>query len=202
MKFCKRCATAKELTCFGRNRAAPDGLYSLCRECKSKANARRRERPGFKAKEAAQGRARYVANREAALQRRRARYAANPDKALAQHRAWRMRNLDHHRALCRQWAKQNPEAARVLVRRRRARLMAADGTHTVQDIAALFAQQRGRCAMCAVDLLTAGQHVDHVMPLSRGGGNGADNLQLLCPTCNRRKSNKVIPRVGDGRSAP
>ena len=31
-------------------------------------------------------------------------------------------------------------------------------------------------------------HVDHRMPLSLGGSNYPDNLQLLCPTCNLSKS--------------
>ena len=33
-------------------------------------------------------------------------------------------------------------------------------------------------------------HFDHVIPWSRGGANTADNIQLLCGRCNRRKSDK------------
>lgn len=32
--------------------------------------------------------------------------------------------------------------------------------------------------------------VDHVLPLSRGGTNDADNLQSLCKTCHSRKTGK------------
>jgi len=33
---------------------------------------------------------------------------------------------------------------------------------------------------------------DHDVPLSRGGGNQVENIQLLCKTCNLRKGNKIL----------
>lgn len=33
--------------------------------------------------------------------------------------------------------------------------------------------------------------VDHIVPQSRGGGNTMDNLQYLCPHCNRSKGNRT-----------
>lgn len=32
--------------------------------------------------------------------------------------------------------------------------------------------------------------MDHIMPLALGGTNTDDNIQLLCPTCNRSKHAK------------
>lgn len=49
--------------------------------------------------------------------------------------------------------------------------------------------QRWRCAVC-VTPLRSGYHLDHVMPLARGGEHAPMNLQLLCPPCNVRKSAK------------
>ena len=34
--------------------------------------------------------------------------------------------------------------------------------------------------------------IDHIIPLSKGGTNNPDNLQTLCSSCNKKKSNKVI----------
>ena len=68
------------------------------------------------------------------------------------------------------------------------------GTHSVSDIARLFAAQEGKCVGCKATLVSKGKgkyHIDHMMPLSRGGSNGAENLQLLCPPCNMSKSNKT-----------
>lgn len=42
-----------------------------------------------------------------------------------------------------------------------------------------------RCHWCQHDLTAETSTVDHVIPLSRGGSNGTDNLVLACKPCNR-----------------
>jgi hypothetical protein len=37
-----------------------------------------------------------------------------------------------------------------------------------------------------------GMHVDHIRPVSKGGGNDPENLRLLCPTCNIRRGNREV----------
>ncbi len=47
----------------------------------------------------------------------------------------------------------------------------------------------GRCRRCG----SARQlEVDHIIPLSRGGGSEEDNLQTLCRRCNRKKLNRHV----------
>ena len=48
----------------------------------------------------------------------------------------------------------------------------------------------GRCRQCGSNKEL---HFDHVMPWSKGGPNTVVNIQLLCGTCNRRKSADDIP---------
>lgn len=48
----------------------------------------------------------------------------------------------------------------------------------------------GRCLLCGATPLEERLEVDHIRPRSKGGGNGADNLQTLCGRCNRGKSNR------------
>ena len=50
----------------------------------------------------------------------------------------------------------------------------------------------GRCRKCHS---TRNLEVDHIVPVSRGGGVAEDNLETLCRRCNRRKWNKVVPRL-------
>ena len=51
----------------------------------------------------------------------------------------------------------------------------------------LFRAQKGRCAYCGYTHRTRYLVIDHKHPVSRGGGDEIDNLQLLCNSCNMRK---------------
>lgn len=53
----------------------------------------------------------------------------------------------------------------------------------------LFKLQRGKCACCKQPL-GDDYHMDHIMPLSLGGSNTDDNIQLLRAKCNQQKSAK------------
>jgi len=64
------------------------------------------------------------------------------------------------------------------------------GKFTGRDIQNLAIAQRGRCRYCLRSLSVTGYHVDHVVPIARGGLNVAGNLQLLCPRCNLKKGCK------------
>lgn len=48
----------------------------------------------------------------------------------------------------------------------------------------VFARDGGRCRQCGA---TNELQFDHVISVALGGGSSADNLQLLCGPCNRRK---------------
>jgi 5-methylcytosine-specific restriction endonuclease McrA len=63
--------------------------------------------------------------------------------------------------------------------------------YTADDVQELMYSQRGRCRGCNGSLVVLGYHVDHRIPLSKGGRNDKSNLQLLCPPCNLRKSDKL-----------
>lgn len=72
----------------------------------------------------------------------------------------------------------------------RAAKFGCEGLHSAADIAAIREGQGGRCAICDIDC-GADYHVDHIIPLSRGGSNWPENLQILCPGCNLSKGTKT-----------
>lgn len=50
------------------------------------------------------------------------------------------------------------------------------------------------CQMCGASIHTNPNiifHIDHIIPVSRGGKTEKRNLQLLCESCNLHKSNKI-----------
>ena len=63
----------------------------------------------------------------------------------------------------------------------------------------LYNRQEGRCAAPCEDGETTGRalpidvfEIDHIKPRSKGG---EANLQLLCPTCNRKKGNRTMTHL-------
>ena len=54
----------------------------------------------------------------------------------------------------------------------------------------LFGQQEGGCAGCRMDFPFKIFEVDHIIPRKRGGTDHIENLQLLCPHCNRVKGDR------------
>lgn len=63
-----------------------------------------------------------------------------------------------------------------------------------KDIRAeVFKRANGICSYCSIALDPfSGWSVDHVTPISKGGGNDPDNLVAACTPCNLRKSAKNV----------
>lgn len=75
--------------------------------------------------------------------------------------------------------------------KKKAKALGWDGKHhTAADVRALAVDQHGLCAYCGQPMGL--YHVDHVVPLIRGGGNDAANLALACPSCNISKKDKGL----------
>ncbi len=56
-----------------------------------------------------------------------------------------------------------------------------------KEIQRLFEEYNNCCAICkSKENLT----IDHIIPRSKEGLNGLDNLQILCKKCNNKKYNK------------
>lgn len=98
-------------------------------------------------------------------------------------------------ATMRNWRFRNAERAKAIIHKRLARKHAAPGEYTADDVRRIYAEQDGMCAYCGIRIfmdIPKDVHVDHVMPLSRGGANSADNLLLSCSTCNQSKNAKTV----------
>ena len=52
----------------------------------------------------------------------------------------------------------------------------------------VFRRDGGRCVRCGTGELL---QFDHVIPVALGGASTAENLQLLCATCNREKGDSL-----------
>lgn len=101
------------------------------------------------------------------------------------------RNHQKAKSIRRNWKRRNRITVRAMENNRRAKEVAAEGKFTKRDIEKIFKSQKGKCYYCDVKL-KRGYHVDHVIPLGRGGSNYPSNLVCACPKCNLSKNDKTL----------
>jgi len=91
---------------------------------------------------------------------------------------WRIANPDEHKA--------QVSAKKQAYRTRKS---GGGGKHTRAQVRNLLVSQKYLCVVCRVNIKET-YHADHIVPVSKGGSSNIDNIQLLCPECNVKKSNK------------
>lgn len=180
---CRACGQEKPATLeyFHADKVFAHGLRSTCKEC---ANAGKREyyhtHPELK-----KWNAEYARNRP--LEIREAR--------LAYVREWHHLNRERINLRVRAYRKTGKEKARrrIETSNRQALKRQAAGTHTDQQIKEQYTRQKNRCYWCKTDLRKEIRtpHIDHILPLSRGGSNNIDNLVIACHRCNESRNNRL-----------
>lgn len=203
-KQCNKCKEWKPATneFFSRSKSCALGLDARCKQCKSANNRKRYEENSEKVKEKNRkwrsenpkrakelARKRYEANPEREKERKRKWKEANQWREKETNRKWREANLERHKELSRKWKEANPDKTAANNHKRRARKSNADGTATAEQIKARFQYHENRCYYCGDS--ESGLHIEHRIPLSRGGSNWPANLVPSCPTCNLSKHAKT-----------
>jgi 5-methylcytosine-specific restriction endonuclease McrA len=137
-----------------------------------------------------ESRKRYQEKKEK-IKEQHARYRKeNPSKMKKCRTRWQKNNTEKSRAATARWYKENPEKTKAINHNNRARRAACEGKLSSGIAERLLAFQKNRCAVCRASLKRAGYHLDHVIPLARGGKNVDRNIQLTCPKCNQKKHAK------------
>lgn len=112
---------------------------------------------------------------------------ANPKwkGGIEEHRK-RMKALGRFAQNTRNYRAKYPEKVKEFTLKRKSRKYGRLPRGTVSSIGAY---QRWKCVVCKVGI-KGNYHVDHIVPLAKGGTHTPENIQLLCPSCNVRKSAK------------
>ena len=119
---------------------------------------------------------------------KRARWRkANRARDLELKRRYRAEKPEVVRAYKATWQAEHPGRHAAYQHSRRA---SAVGKLSAGIGGRLLVLQRGKCACCRTSLDKSKYHIDHVMPLAKGGLNVDENIQLLCPPCNQAKHAK------------
>lgn len=168
MKKCTKCRIDKDESEFRRDSQKSDGLYSSCKACVSLWVS---------------------AHKEYYRDKKREYREKDEHKIRTYRREYYLKNVDQEKEAAKLWAGSNRLKRRISESSRRAAKRRSSGKYGKEDVEALLSLQKWKCACCKGKV---GKifHIDHVMPLSKGGSNSKDNLQILCPTCNMQKKDK------------
>lgn len=169
MKTCSKCAQEKPLSEFPPHKKTKDGLQSSCRPCC-----------------AAASRAYYAKNREKCREKNRKWVAKNSDYERERQAKYRIANPEIVKAAQAAWMKRNLLRMRLHGAKRRAKTRVSLSEGLVDR---LFELQKGRCTCCGMPLEDK-FHIDHIVPLARGGKHEDKNIQLLRAKCNMQKKDR------------
>lgn len=120
-------------------------------------------------------------------------YKKHADARREYQRRLRIENPQAVKEVQQRYSKNHPEANRANQHRRR---LKHNGEHfTAKDVALQIKAQTDKrgglhCWWCG-KVIESSYHIDHVIPLSRGGTNNAANIVIAHAKCNSEKYNKT-----------
>lgn len=156
------------------------GLKAICKKCHNEA-ARKDAKAAYD---------RDPTKRLAACRRYREKHL---DKARERERERATRSYGSKREYRRAWINQNRDRVRAtgaaVYAKRRTLETGAGGSYTAQDVQRLLESQGRKCFYCDVEL--SKWHVDHFIPIAKGGSSDPSNLRISCAFCNQSKGSKL-----------
>lgn len=182
IKVCARCGKEMPFSMFTIDKSRKDGMSCYCIECKTQYKQEWYADHGNEAKE--YSRQYYKEHIEYYLQYSkehqiydpeymRQYYVKNKDRLLDANRRWRKDNVDKIK-LYRQSKRVRVMRKIYNINRKIAKLN-AEGTHTKNDIADMLLFFDNKCAYTGM-ALEEKYHIDHIVPLSKGGTNYIWNI--------------------------
>lgn len=173
MKVCTKCNSDKELSEYYKDKSKKDGLSSSCKSCKNKQNIE--YQATNKESKAEYDKNRRTVNRETINKKKRDYYHSTGKYV---EKIWRAANWD--KVLT--YAKNSKAKRRAL--ERSYKLPSTELITWVDN-------EPKVCKYCGCDCSTK-YHIDHVVPLARGGAHAIHNLVIACPFCNISKGKKLL----------
>jgi len=121
-------------------------------------------------------------------------YAAHREERAASNAAYNAVHREEKATYQAAYVKANPEKGATHKALRRARKLGNSIGLPLPDFEAILAEFGMVCHICGLEIITkADLHMDHVIPLAKGGPHSAGNIRPSHARCNRKKGSKPWP---------
>jgi 5-methylcytosine-specific restriction endonuclease McrA len=205
-KTCTKCGIAKPFTEFHKSKDGRYGLQSYCKNCKSEYGQNNRDEiiarlrryyQDTKEVAAVKNKQYREKNKEAIKAKKKAYYEANKYEINANKRE--RYKTDNSQSLKQNKIYRQTEKGRSAKRAARHKRRAIKRGCISEDFTReeIFVRDNYRCQLCGRKTRPDYKNsyhplypnLDHIVPLSCGGGNTKENTQCLCHQCNMKKGN-------------
>ena len=170
-KRCINCGIEKELFLFSNNKASKDGKKARCKDCL------REERRSY-----------YLQNKEKEMQRHKKYYDKHRSRLIEYTKQYNLENKEKISQYLKEYRKTENGKTSAKNHSMNRRLQKKIGSIKTKELKE-FLLKKTKCYWCEKNLKD-NFHIDHYIPLSKGGAHSIDNLVLSCHSCNLKKSNK------------
>lgn len=190
-KVCHDCNKRKSISMFAKNSHSKDGYGSQCRICRKSYHQTLLDKdPDYDRKRSARRRSRPKVREEQRLQSLQWR-KDNPGRGAELTRLWREKEGNKEKVLerQRQWSKTESGKRSIRISHMNRRNHRRLGKITILQIEESNKNMYGvlTCEYCRLPILNTNYHMDHKIPIVRGGENTKENLCISCQTCNLSK---------------
>lgn len=114
----------------------------------------------------------------------------NRESLLEKKRVYGRQNRKKLSESTKRWRVENPDKVAILTAKHNARRRPAKMYLPTKKLAEKLVTQNNRCHWCNDELIK--KHLDHVVPVSRGGEHTLENTVWACPACNLQKSALMV----------
>jgi 5-methylcytosine-specific restriction endonuclease McrA len=216
-KVCTQCKEFKSYEEYYKKKANKDGVESRCKVCRSQSDKNHHQKN--KERRIDQMKQYYQENKEQFLKSAKFYREENKERIAEFKKRWAEKNKEHKAEQERNWRENNKERniemkkiwykknrdrvyGNLLKRRSLKYFVRFEGVRRKE----LLDRDNWTCRNCGVqvhDRNVGGNrsrhlwdderkaHIDHIVPISKGGDSSPDNLQVLCRTCNLSKKDKI-----------
>lgn len=195
-KKCNTCKQFKTIDSFSSNKSRKDGLSCRCKVCVNQHYLKNKEKIAEYKKQYRKDNAEflkeskskyYYENKEKINAKNKINWHTNKDKYLEQHREYYKLNKESIQSKNKEYRK--TEIGKKVFKQARIKRKALIRKAKIGNINIDKLLENKNCYWCGVDTID-NYHIDHYVPISKGGTHSQDNLVLSCPSCNLKKGSK------------